>query len=401
MRMGNTDTTSIRDVAYKEIEEKLSKSSATTKYKTFMSNFMVNPVRQQVLFSSLPAQIYYSTDDINKWFAATGVDKKIITEAIKGTYFYSIANFNPRYAKDESTIALCCMVRYYLLQKNEAMLNLALLNLVFSGKMWSSIFHGYFKFTPQQHIMEYVVNTMMNSRFDLIRYGTILASLKSAANSWVDAYKDDRFKDFTDYDVQYLVQQIHTRVNLFLQNIAELYYKAHENKDAIMTFDSDDVSEDNFRTVDNDSFKLNRIVDAAIDEITTKYVDKQSIKRASNNLVSYEELNAIFESLVSNKENIPLIKEFITLMVSLYFTSLSAGKEKDVNDISFISFSIRPTPNTKDKYQLRKKELMEIMLLNSSDAFARRRNRAATESAYFKAFNAYLALVIKKANEKK
>ena len=88
-------------------------------------------------------------------------------------------------------------------------------------------------------------------------------------------------------------------------------------------------------------------------------------------------------------------------MVSLYFTSLSAGKEKDVNDISFISFSIRPTPNTKDKYQLRKKELMEIMLLNSSDAFARRRNRAATESAYFKAFNAYLALVIKKANEKK
>ena len=400
MRMGKTDTTAIRDIAYKEIETKLSSPSVTTKYKTFMSNFMTNPVRQQVLFSSIPAQIYYSTDDVSKWFEATGVDKKIITEAIKETYFYSVPNFNPTCAKDESTMAICCMVRYYLLKNNEAMLNLSLLNLVFSGKLWSSIFHKYFKFTPQQHVMEYVVNTMMNSRFDLIKYGTILASLKSAANTWADTYKNDRFKDFTDYDVQYLLQQIHTRVNLFLQNISELYYKAHENKDAILTFDSDDVSEDNFRTATNDSFKLNRIVDAAVDEITTKYVDKQAIKRASNNLVSYDELNAIFESLMSNKENIPLIKEFVTLMVSLYFSSLDGSKEKDVTDISFISYSIRPTPNTKDKYQLRKKELMEIMLLNNSDTFARRRNRAATESAYFKAFNAYLALIIQKTAKK-
>ena len=394
MKTGKTDTTAILDIAYKEIEEKLSLPATANKYKTFMSNFMINPVRQQVLFSSIPAQIYYSTDDVNKWFAATGIDKKIIAE-----FYAKIAAFNPQYAKDESTIALCCMVRYYLLHNNEAFLNLSLINMVFSGKMWSSVFHGYFKYTPQQHIMEYVVNTMMNSRFDLIRYGTILESLKSAATTWIDAYKNDKFKDFTDYDVQYLVQQIHTRINLFLQHIAELYYEAHNNKNAVLTFDSDDVSEENFRTSTNDSLKLNRIVDGAMDEITTKYVDKINIKRASNSLVSYEELNSIFENLISNKDNIPLIKEFVTLLVSLYFSSLDGNKEKDVKDISFISYSIRPTPNTKDKYQLRKKELMEMMLLNNSDAFARRRNRAATESAYFKAFNAYLALIIQKVGK--
>ena len=83
-------------------------------------------------------------------------------------------------------------------------------------------------------------------------------------------------------------------------------------------------------------------------------------------------------------------------MVSLYFRD---SKFKDITDLSFLSFSIKPVPNSKDPYIKRKKELMDLLLINNAENFARRRTRKPTESAYYKAFNAYIALIIQKANK--
>ena len=90
------------------------------------------------------------------------------------------------------------------------------------------------------------------------------------------------------------------------------------------------------------------------------------------------------------------MREYITLLIALYFQN---NTSKDVRDLSFISYSIKVTPNSKNKYVLRKKELLDLILLNNSEHFARRRSRAATESAYYRAINAYFALTIQKANK--
>ena len=117
-----------------------------------------------------------------------------------------------------------------------------------------------------------------------------------------------------------------------------------------------------------------------------------------NKILLDDELKNIIDSVTTNEANIPILKEFISIMVSLYFAQ---SKGKDILDISFISFSIKPTPNSKDKNVLRKKELMDIILINNSENFQRRRNRKATESAYYRSFNAYMALMIQKANKNK
>ena len=98
---------------------------------------------------------------------------------------------------------------------------------------------------------------------------------------------------------------------------------------------------------------------------------------------------------IAKNKNIPLIREYISLLIVTYFQQ---SKTKDVRDLDFISFSIRTKPNSKDKYILRQKELMDQILINNSEHFARRRSRAATESAYYRAINAYFALSIQQAN---
>ena len=393
-----TNTTSLLDIAYKEVEDKLSKPTNINKYKQFMSKFVQK--NQKELYANIPRKmIYYSNTDVENWFNATGISKAKIKEAIKGTYYSSIGNFNPRYAKDESTMALLCMVRYFFLneKKYKKEYEISLINLSFSGKMYTSIFYGSFQYEPADYVMDYVVNYMLNNKYDIVKYGNVIGAVRSIANTWMDSYKD-RFKSFTDEDCVYLIQQLHNRIGSFMHNIAELYYEAYENKDNYITYDSDDLSEDNFRLVDNDSFKISTIVTNTINEITNKNVDYVNCKRASNDTVKFDELKNIIDSVTTNEANIPILKEFISIMVSLYFAQ---SKGKDILDISFISFSIKPTPNSKDKNVLRKKELMDIILINNSENFQRRRNRKATESAYYRSFNAYMALMIQKANKNK
>lgn len=392
--IGNSDTTAVRDISYPEVEAKLSISANVNKYKRFMAEFMSR--RQKDLYSNMPTkQIYYSNDDVNKWFAATGIDKKIIKNGIKQTYYAKVANFNPSYAKDDSTIAILCALRYFIKAKNEQMKQVVLVHFAFSGKFYPSVFYKSFRYPPAEHIMEYVANNMLTSKYDIARTGNVIGAVKSVTETWCETYMD-KLMSFTDEDITYLVQQLHNRIDSFIHNIAVLYYKAHDDKNAFITFDSDNVSEDDYHLADNDSFKINLIVENAMRELTAKNIDLINIQRSSNDMVKFTELKAIIDTLVSNNDNIPLIREYCMLMVSLFFTE---GKGKDVKEISFISYSIRPVPNSKNPYIIRKKELMDQILTNNSENFTRRRSRAATESAYYRAFNAYISLIIQKANK--
>lgn len=388
------DTKAILEKAYPEVDKALSNPSNINRWKMFMSKFIQR--RQQQLYSNMPSQqMYYSAEDVAEWFRSTGISRRVVGDAIKETYYNRMANFNPAYAKDDSTIALLCMVKYFKDHKMDKELTLSLINISFSGKFYPSIFYGSFKYPPAEHVMEYVVNYMLNNKFELVKQGTVVGAVRSVSETWVSSY-DDRFADFEDEDCCYLVQQLHNRIGSFIHNIAELYYKAYEDRDHIV-YDSDNEDEDDYHIANNDSYRIDSAVGKAMADITQKGVDYINCKRSSNDNVKFNELKSIIENILSTDENLTLVKEYLELLVTLYFEAYSS---KDVKDLSFISFSIKPVPNSKSKMVLRKKEIMDILLLNNSENFAIRRNRAATESAYYRAINAYFALTIQKANKK-
>ena len=390
----NTDTTAILDIAYKEVEQKLSNSSNINKYKQFIGKYIQK--KQKELYSYMPSkQIYYSNEDVDNFFKATNIDKKIIKEAIKETYYYKVPNFNPSYAKDESTVALLCVVRYFYKNKMNKELDISEINMAFSGKMYASVFYKSFRFEPAEYVMDYVINNMLSNKYDIIKYGNVINAVKSVTTTWVQAYPD-RFNSFTDEDCTYLIQQLRNRINSFMYNIATIYYKAYQDKNIYIAYDTDDVSDDNYHIADNDAFKAQRALDNALSYMANKGIDYPSCKVSCNESIKFDELKSILENIFANKDNEPLIKEYITIMISLYFRD---SKTKDIRDISFISYSIKPTPNSKDKYVIKKKELLDKILVNNSENFTRRRSRLATESAYYRAINAYFSLIVQKANK--
>ena len=386
------DTKAILTEAYPIIEAGLKKNTA--KYKKYLSDYINR--NSDILYSNIPSkQLYYSQTDCDNYFKSISVNPDDIKRAISHTYYYEISNFNPRYAKDETTIALICTIRYFYINNMKKELELALINTAFSGKYYPSIWHGSFPVTaPSEHVMEYALTHLATNKFDIVREGSVIGAVKSIATTWLDSYKD-RFKDFHDDDIVYVVQQLHNRLRSFMNNIAELYYDAYKNKDAYITYDSDDVSEDNYHMADSDSLMIDRYVNTTMNYLNSHGLNYKICKLASNDLVKFDELKGIIDMLTRDNKNIPLIKEYITLMISTYY--MDTGK-KNINDIDFISYSISPKPNSKNPYHLKLKELSEKMLINNAANFSRRRSRGATESAYFRAFNAYFALLIQEAN---
>ena len=390
------DTTAILTEVYPEVENKMKKN--LNKYKQCVSRFINN--RTNVLYANAPMEkMYFGENEIEDLYKTTTIDRKTVEKGISHTYYYGEPNFNPRYAKDDFVITMISIIRYLKTHNYKKELELAMIHLACSGKFYTSIFHASFPVTdPQPHIMEYVITNMCTNKFDIVREGNVIGAIKSICNTWINTYSD-RFKDFHDDDVTYLVHQLHNTIVSFIRNIAELYYEAFENRDLYITYDADNVSEDNFHLADSDSFKMQRAADTTMASITNKSVDYALCKTAAEStkgIVKTDELKSILEVLFSKPDNMPLVREFITNLIGSYFQQSST---KDVRDLSFISYSVTAKPNTKDPILLRQRELLTIILMNNSEKFARRRSRKGTEQAYFRAMIMYFSLLIQKSNK--
>ena len=386
------------DVLVKQLYPKVANSldRGLNRYKSCISRFIGN--RNKELFDIAPCdRIYFGQTDLDDFYISLGITEADIRKVLEGTYYYHIAAFNPRAAKDEFTVAQMMAIRYFFLKKKEKELELSLIYLAFSGKFYPSIHYAMFpKVQPSEHryVMEYVVNNELSQKYDLKSQGNVIGAIKSICKTWITSY-EKRFKEMDDEDVVYLIQQLHNRIKSFMKNIASLYYKAYEDKE-YLTYDSENHSEEGYRLVGTDSTKAQKAIEKTMTEITSSDINYKLCKMASNNDVHTEEVKSIIESIMNDKDSLVEIRELVTLIISTYFEQ---SKTKDIRDIDFITFSVAPKPNSKDPHILRQKEIVENWLEDGSPAYRKRKTRLATKNSYFRSVFVYFTLLIHNANK--
>lgn len=386
------NTSAIKQKLWPLVEESLDKQSTKSAYKRLINDFI--SARTESLYDTVPCDRIICTEmEMDKLFNVLKIDKKEVKKIIEETYYGTLEHFKPLAAQHEFTIAQLVVVRYFLLKKQRKDCELAMLHLSFSGKFYPSLHYRSYPILPAKHIMEYVVNNRLSKKFDLTTYGNVIGAIKSVGTTWLDAYAD-RFESFTDEDVVYLVQQLYSRIGSFMKNIATEYYDTYEDKDLYITYSSDSFDPEDFHLADNDALKIGRCTEKAVNAINANGVEYRICRMCSNNDITPNECRAVIESIVGNRENIYTIKELISLMITLYF----ATGERDVSDIKFITYTIAPKPNAKQKEIIRMKEIIETWLSESGTAYMRRRSRIATRNSYERAVRMYFALVIHNSN---
>ena len=120
---------------YPIIESAMKKNN--TSYKKNVEKFI--KIRSSDLYDILPIhRIPFGTEDANDFFMSIKVDKRAITEQLSKTYYWNM-DFNPRAAKDEFTIAMMMVIRYFLESNKDKDAEIAAIYLAFSGKFYPSI----------------------------------------------------------------------------------------------------------------------------------------------------------------------------------------------------------------------------------------------------------------------
>lgn len=398
--MATPITSAFKDILYPMVVESMKKNSK--KYKDVLSKFMTS--RAQDLYDIAPCErILFGDQDRKDLFNALGISQNDIKAIIKKTYFGDIQLIEGektfcRAAKDEFTVLALTIVRYFIKNGKPKDVELAALHLAFSGKFYPSIHYKSYKVvkpTEYRYVMDYVVNNVLTNKFDLKRTGSVIGAITCVVNTWVDAYKE-QFERFNDDDAVYIIQQLHSRISAFMKNIAKEYYRAYEMKDKLyLSYDSDDLNDDNYHMADSDSLRAERVAEKTLNYMQNAGVDYAMCRMSSNSNVRIEELKSIIESIIMDSNNIKTVSEFVRLLISDYFAK---SKNKDVSDIEFITYSTAAKPNTKNPIVIRQKEIVETWLMDNAPAYRRRKSRIATMNDYYRSIYTYFTLMIHQAN---
>ena len=363
-------------------------------YKKNIENYIKS--RADKLYDTVPiSRLPFGAEDVNDYFRALNIKPQEITACLKNTYYWNM-NFNPRAAKDEFTMTQMMVIRYFILKNDNANAEISSVYLAFSGKFYPSIHSQKFKIPPEKYryVMEYILNNILTNKYDLKREGSVFGAVRSICRTWLNTYAD-KFKDPDDEDVADMIQQLHGRIKSFLGNIATVFYDTYQKNDLYFTYGSDSAEEADYRIADNDSLIAERAVEKAINWVTSKGVDYRLCKMACDKNIKVDELSSIIESIQEDKENLPIIREFMQLLVVEYFAN---SNEKDVTSYSFLAKCVIAKPNTKNKNIIRQKEIVEDWLNENSPAYRKKKSRA-TRSSYCKAVLIYYTLVIMEANK--
>lgn len=380
---------------YPVVEASLSKSANVTAYKKNIENFI--KARSTDLYDTVPMRrIPFLQDDIDDFFRAVKIDKNQITDFLSQTYYWNM-NFNPRAAKDEFTMTMMMVIRFFILKNRSKDAEISAIYLAFSGKFYPSIHSQKWKIAPEQYryVMEYVLNNVLTMKYDLKREGSVFGAVRSICMTWLNTYRS-KFRNPDDEDVADMIQQLHGRIKSFLGNIASAYYDAYAKKDVWFTYSSDSNDQETYRVADSDSLLAERCVENAMNMITSRQVNYRLCRYASDKNVKTDEIKSIIESIQEDSTNLPLIRELYQLIVAEYFNE---SKDKDVSSYDFIAKTIVAKPNTKNKNILRQKQIIEDFLNENSPAYRKRKSREATRSSYHRSILTYYVLIMNEANK--
>lgn len=287
--------------------------------------------------------------------------------------------------------ALVNIIRYFYL--NDKPKELELVVIYFACSYYASIFFKYFKGYPiNEAVMDYTINNLSN-RYDIKRLGSLFKVLQKISMKCHDTYKEylDE-KDFCDRHIVEYMQNLHTRINNFVQELKNQYQK---NKDSgkYMNYEKDDTSEENFHENDNISYSIERYANKITNTILTCGPNQRLAESAAKitSVSVFAIKDAVTKIIEKETEE---IREFITLYLQQYLI-VEGHSVQSISSKNYLNYAnkIYAKSNTTDKGILRIKELLDKWLVENSEKYVKT-ERAATKTNFRKAIFLYFALSV-------
>lgn len=331
-------------------------------------------------------------DEIRKFFDILGIGMDEVRDILKESKYihsqWQIMN-NPF----NSTAAFA--IRYFKMKKNKHMQDAMIIYLTLS--MYPSLHHKYFKYEPNENIMNYTIDNLSN-KFKVKTSKNIFEALVDTTMV-SDNTMSKRLIRGTDKDITEYVQAYKTRLNSMIKKIANVFYE-NQKKGLYLNMDSESNDPDDFRVADNDTQLTERLSDSVAMKLAVSGPNMKIVEiSAKLSDISVNELRNTVNQLCDDQRNREEIKFLASAIIYLYICDEKNSKDKiGTNDFILYCLTVYKRANTTDENISKIKKILDSWL-NKYSATYRRSNRVATLNDFRRALFTFVVYTIQQSTK--
>lgn len=388
-----TATYLIKTSIYPRVEKILDTPEGSKRFTNLVADY-INRNSAKLTTAGPMYLVPFTDKDKAGYFALFNITPNEIKEVVNEVTKSLNANANFLFLRQNPIYVLFyCVIRYYTLKKDSKKLNDALI--ITSLAYYPSIFDKYYKFNPNQGIMQYTIDNL-SQRFLIKKtkhiFGTLVQSIQG---SW--KFHEKFFYDASDAEVVRFIQRIRNDQNSLMKKIKANYMENAKKGLTVTTqvdsFDDEALIVDN----ENDTNKVETLTNKIVMAMILNGVDLRICDFSSSAAnVSKIDLRNYLSNIVTEKNS----NEMKSIIESMLFIYLYDEKHtfNDINTKEFLSFALALFKKTNSKNE----NIGNIKnILNKwgekTQLFARF-TRNGTRNDYMKGFYLYFILSIQKYN---
>ena len=357
-------------------------------------------------FSAIVAS--YVDRNVNR-LSTAGPSKRTLFSDMERNKVYDLINFDPKLCKaivkqsnyikaswkivnDPFNLVMMMILRYAKLNQLDQINQLAVTYLTLS--MYPSLHYKYFKFEPNEAIMQYTINNLSN-KFKVKQVGNILQALVDTT-ALADKTYDKNIRHANDKELTDYINSYKTRLNSLIKKIRDAFEKDYRSGNYMNT-ERDNEDENDFKTSDSNSLLIQRIVDQVVLKLSVNGPDSRIVDiSAKMNQVSVNETRNTLNQLTQNKDESVNIRALCESILYLYLFN-GENHVNDLNGSKFLTFclAVYKKSNTNDENVIKVKSILDTWIEKYSETY-RKTQRVATLNNFRRALYTFFVFTLQR-----
>lgn len=373
---------------YPKVEQAFTSKETQRKFSAIVASYVDRNVNR--LSTAGPSKrTLFSDMERNKVYDLIDFDPKVCKAIVKQSNYIKASW---KIVNDPFNLVMMMILRYAKLNQLDQINQLAVTYLTLS--MYPSLHYKYFKFEPNEAIMQYTINNLSN-KFKVKQVGNILQALVDTT-ALADKTYDKNIRHANDKELTDYINAYKTRLNSLIKKIRDAFEKDYRSGNYMNT-ERDNEDENDFKTSDSNSLLIQRIVDQVVLKLSVNGPDSRIVDiSAKMNQVSVNETRNTLNQLTQNKDESVNIR---ALCESILYLFLFNGENhvNDLNGSKFLTFclAVYKKSNTNDENVIKVKSILDTWIEKYSETY-RKTQRVATLNNFRRALYTFFVFTLQR-----
>ncbi len=373
---------------YPKVEQAFTSKETQRKFSAIVASYVDRNVNR--LSTAGPSKrTLFSDMERNKVYDLIDFDPKVCKAIVKQSNYIKASW---KIVNDPFNLVMMMILRYAKLNKLDQINQLAVTYLTLS--MYPSLHYKYFKFEPNEAIMQYTINNLSN-KFKVKQVGNILQALVDTT-ALADKTYDKNIRHANDKELTDYINAYKTRLNSLIKKIRDVFEKDYRSGNYMNT-ERDNEDENDFKTSDSNSLLIQRIVDQVVLKLSVNGPDSRIVDiSAKMNQVSVNETRNTLNQLTQNKDESVNIRALCESILYLYLFN-GENHVNDLNGSKFLTFclAVYKKSNTNDENVIKVKSILDTWIEKYSETY-RKTQRVATLNNFRRALYIFFVFTLQR-----